>query len=130
MEELADIDRLLQDEGTNKNQNRISKDKVTSLDDKIHQGIDGVYEDPKGGPPKFVISEAKYGTSKLSKLKDGTPQMSDKWIADRLEEAVGSQKAKEIMLEMTMNPDNVQCTLINVDAKGNVVESILKNGKK
>ena len=48
MEELADIDRLLQDEGTNKNQNRISKDKVTSLDDKTHQGIDGGYEDPKG----------------------------------------------------------------------------------
>ncbi len=32
-------------EGTNKKLNRISKDKVTSLDDKIHQGIDGVYED-------------------------------------------------------------------------------------
>lgn len=64
MEELADIDRLLQDEGTNKNQNRISKDKVTSLDDKTHQGIDGGYEDPKGGLPKFVINEAKYGLSK------------------------------------------------------------------
>lgn len=58
MEELADIDRLLQDEGTNENQNRISKDKVTSLEDKTHQGIDGGYEDPKGGLPKFVISEA------------------------------------------------------------------------
>lgn len=47
-----------------------------------------------------------------------------------MEEAVGPQKAKEVMLETTLNPDNVQCTLINVDAKGNVVESIIKNGKK
>lgn len=117
-------------EGPDKNLNRISKDRVTSLDDAIHRGIDGVYEDPTGGPPKFVISEAKYGTSKLSILKDGTPQMSDKWISDRLDDAVGVEKAKEIRFEMMLNPDNVQCTLINVDSKGNVVESILKNGKK
>lgn len=117
-------------EGPDKNLNRISKDRVTSLDDAIHKGIDGVYEDPTGGPPKFVISEAKYGTSKLSILKDGTPQMSDKWISDRLDDAVGVEKAKEIRFEMMLNPDNVQCTLINVDSKGNVVESILKNGKK
>ena len=30
MEELADIDRLLQDEGTNKNQNRISKEELNA----------------------------------------------------------------------------------------------------
>jgi hypothetical protein len=41
---------------------------------------------------------------------------------------MGFPKAKEVMLEMTLNPDNLQCILINVDAKGNVVESILKNG--
>ena len=116
-------------EGTGKNLNRISKDRVTSLDDKIHQGIDGIYEDSTIGPPKFVISEAKYGTSKLSTLKDGTRQMSNKWIVDRLENVVGAQKAKKILLEMTLNPDNVQYTLINVDSKGNVVESFL-NGKK
>ncbi len=56
--------------------------------------------------------------------------MIDKWIVDRLEEAVGSKKAKEILLETTLNPNNVQCTLINIDAKGKVIESILKNGKK
>ncbi|MGO5443537.1 T7SS effector LXG polymorphic toxin [Faecalimonas sp. LCP19S3_D12] len=117
-------------EGTKKNLNRISKDKVTSLDDKIHQGIDGVYEDPTGGPPKFIISEAKYGTAKLTTLKDGTRQMSNVWIYARLENAVGPDKAKEIMLEMTLNPDNVVCTLVNIDSKGNVIESILKDGKK
>ena len=37
-------------------------DRVTSLDDKGHQGIDGVYE--KDG--KFVIADAKFGTATLS----------------------------------------------------------------
>lgn len=39
--------------------------------------------------------------------------MSDKWIVVRLEEAVGAKKAKEIILEMTLNPDNVHTTLRN-----------------
>lgn len=89
-----------------------------------------MYEDPTGGPPKFIISEAKYGTAKLTTLKDGTRQMSNVWIYARLENAVGPDKAKEIMLEMTLNPDNVVCTLVNIDSKGNVIESILKDGKK
>ena len=66
---------------------------------------------------------------KTANKKDGTRQMSNKWIVDRLENVVGAQKAKKILLEMTLNPDNVQYTLINVDSKGNVVESFL-NGKK
>lgn len=72
---------------------------VTVITDAVRR----VYEDPKGGLPKFVISEAKYGTS----------LMSDKWIVVRLEEAVGAKKAKEIILEMTLNPDNVHTTLRN-----------------
>lgn len=62
---------------------RISLDRVTGLDDPIHQGIDGVYYNPEG-TPQYIIAEAKYGTSKLSILKDGTSQMETKWIEDRL----------------------------------------------
>ena len=59
--------------------NRISNNRLTSLDAPPHTGIDGVYHsvDP---PPKYVIAEAKYGSSRLNTLSDGTPQMSDKWI--------------------------------------------------
>lgn len=55
---------------------RISQDMVTGLDDAGHTGIDGVYYNPDGHPPYNIISEAKYGSSRLSKgLADGTDQM-------------------------------------------------------
>lgn len=47
-------------------------DRVVDLNEPIHQGIDGVYYNPDGHPP-YIIGEAKYGTSKLSTLADGTP---------------------------------------------------------
>lgn len=55
---------------------RISLDRVSGLDDLGHHGIDGVYYNPKG-TPKYIIAEAKYGSSQLSTLKDGTRQMSE-----------------------------------------------------
>lgn len=110
---------------------RISKDRITGLDDKIKQGIDGVYEDPTGGPPKFIIGESKYGSSQLSTLTDGTQQMSEEWVKNRLIEAVGIDKANEIFKELLVNPDNVQFTIFRtIDSNGNYIEQILdKNGK-
>ncbi|WP_271782006.1 PAAR-like protein [Aquimarina algiphila] len=73
---------------------------IDSIDQPITKGIDGVYKNP-GPPPKYVIGEAKYDTSKLSqKAKDGA-QMSDEWIegSKRLEKAVGDvDLADEILL--------------------------------
>ena len=85
---------------------RISLDRVTDLNTPTHHGIDGVYYNPDGHPP-YIIGEAKYGSSRLSILADGTPQMSDKWIIDRLENAVGEEIANDIKMEMILNPDNV-----------------------
>ncbi|EEP0531452.1 cytosolic protein [Listeria monocytogenes] len=110
---------------------RISGNPVTSLDDIINKGIDGVYESASP-PPKYIIAEAKYGTSKLNLTDDGL-QMSDAWIkrSERLEKAVGIDKAEDIKMEMFLNPENVQKVLIHVDANGNVLESILDTaGKK
>lgn len=78
---------------------RISLDKVTDLDAPSHKGIDGVYYNPDGHPP-YIIAEAKYGSSKLGKTRDGI-QMSDSWIngSNRLENAVGKDMADEILLE-------------------------------
>ena len=58
---------------------------VESLDDKIHHGIDGVYKnkDPNGDP-KFIIAEAKYGSSQLGNTKKSGPQMGDKWIKNNI----------------------------------------------
>ena len=108
---------------------RLSKDRVTSLDDKIAKGIDGVYE--KTGPPhKFVIGEAKYGSSQLGKTKDAK-QMDENWIKSRLDKAVGTKQADLIREEQYLNPENVQSKLIRINDKGKIIESILdKNGKK
>ena len=65
--------------------------RITSLDDKGHQGIDGVYQ--KGD--QFVVSDAKYDQAQQKDTLDGR-QMSDTWIDRRLDESVGKEKAEEI----------------------------------
>ncbi|MCM1006349.1 MAG: polymorphic toxin-type HINT domain-containing protein [Ruminococcus flavefaciens] len=77
---------------------RVSLDSIESLDDPIHHGIDGVYHKADGEPP-YVVAEAKYGSSQLSNTKSSGKQMSERWITDRLESAVGKDLADEILLE-------------------------------
>lgn len=106
---------------------RISLDRVTDLNEPNHQGIDGVYYNPDGHPP-YVIGEAKYGSSRLSTLADGTPQMSREWIeggkgTPRLELDVGKNVADDILLE------GYESILVNVDKEGNIITHLLdENG--
>lgn len=77
---------------------RISGSRVESLDASTHQGIDGVYYNPDGNLP-YIVAEAKYGTSRLGKAADGS-QMSQVWIENRLEKAVGGKDlADDILFE-------------------------------
>lgn len=77
----------------------IHSPRVTSLDSTGHQGIDGVYERTEpDGTKKYVIVDAKYDQSTLATNVDGTKQMSDKWIDDRLDVSVGKEKADEIRM--------------------------------
>lgn len=108
---------------------RISLDRVADLDSSTHQGIDGVYYNPDGHP-QYIIGEAKYGTARLSTLADGTQQMSDKWIIDRLESAVGEDMAKKIQMEMIINPDNVGSSLFHVSQDGSIGITELVDGVK
>ena len=63
---------------------------VESLDDKIHHGIDGVYKNNNpNGQPKYVVAEAKYGSSQLGNTKKSGRQMSDAWISKNLDKVVG-----------------------------------------
>jgi hypothetical protein len=107
---------------------RISKDSITSLDDKGHQGIDGVYENPTGNP-RFSILDSKYGSSQLTETKDGM-QMSDEWIDKRLDEAVGKDKADEIRAESIENPDNVDKAVAHIDSEGKVEYANVDNPKE
>lgn len=72
--------------------------RVTDLEHKSGQGIDGVYEKTNpDGTQFYVIADAKVNYARLSKgLADGTDQMSDVWIDKRLDNAVGKEKADEI----------------------------------
>lgn len=120
--EIASHDNLLnnktlKDKGYNLK--RLGEDAPTGLDDKIRKGIDGIYENTTP-PPKYVINESKYGSSKLNpKTADG-PQMSDDWVngSQRLEEQVGRQKAGEIM--KALENGEVDKVLSKVDANGKV----------
>lgn len=104
---------------------RISLDRVTSLEDKIVQGIDGVYENASS-QPKYIIGEAKYGSAQLSNTKTGK-QTSDEWIdsRNRLEKAVGREKADEIRMELLLNPDNIESILIKIGEDGNVSQLLI-----
>ncbi|MFC0326068.1 hypothetical protein ACFFH6_10200, partial [Halomonas organivorans] len=52
-------------------------------------GIDGLYRNPPHRrPPDFVVTEAKFGRGRLGKLADGTKQMDNFWVEERLADAV------------------------------------------
>lgn len=73
------------------------------------------------GTNEYIVGEAKYNTSKLSTLKDGTKQMSKKWIGGkRLEEAVGTEKANLI-------GNNYERNLYNIKKNGSLNFKVLNN---
>ncbi|MEZ4911814.1 MAG: hypothetical protein R2774_13250 [Saprospiraceae bacterium] len=73
----------------------ISNRVVQTLDDPLEKGIDGVFE--KGG--KYFVVEYKYNTSQLNgKTADGI-QMSDDWVENRLEAAVGSSALSKTIIK-------------------------------
>ncbi|EJG3315564.1 hypothetical protein M9112_001794, partial [Campylobacter jejuni] len=108
---------------------RISLNKVQGLDDKIHHGIDGIYYNPNKNP-KYIIAEAKFGTSKLDRK---TKQMSDEWITEKSRNRLGivdEKHRKEIKELLKKNSNEVRKDLFHVDKKGNVsIKELDKNAK-
>ena len=105
-------------------------DRVTSLDDPGHHGIDGVYEKQnEDGSKEYIIADAKYDSSKLGTTTDGK-QLSDTWIYARLDDAVGKEKADEIRDAYEDNPDSVQRVVYHYaptkDAEGNTYSDIFE----
>ena len=88
---------------------QIHEPRVTDLAHKSGQGIDGVYEKINpDGTKSYIIADAKVNSSELNKgLADGTDQMSDEWIENRLDKAVGKEKADEIRDAYEDNPESV-----------------------
>jgi hypothetical protein len=70
--------------------------RITDIDAATERGLDHVFSKP--GPPKItLVVDSKFGSAKLSTLADGTRQMSERWIENRLRLSVGRERADEII---------------------------------
>lgn len=100
----------------------VGREAPSGLDDKIVKGIDGLYENTNADSNiKYVIDEAKFGSSKLGKTKDGL-QMSDDWISgsDRILKAVDGDKKLAEKIEEALESGQVESVLSKIDSEGNV----------
>lgn len=105
-----------------------TKETPLTINDSGHQGIDGIYKN-NTPPPSYIIDEAKYNTSQLGTLEDGTRQMSDDWINsnDRLQTACGKEADK---IKEAMKNGDVEKILTRVDTNGNVTISSIDSAGK
>ncbi|WP_369900854.1 T7SS effector LXG polymorphic toxin [Bacillus manliponensis] len=104
----------------------VGKAAPSSIDDKIVKGIDGLYENTNAESKiKYVIDEAKFGSSQLGKTKDGT-QMSNDWLTgtktekSRILKAVDGDEKLARKITGALKKDQVERVLSKVDSSGNV----------
>jgi hypothetical protein len=88
------------------------------LDSPIKQGIDGIYENKKP-PPKYVIDEAKFGSSQLGHTKDGR-QMSDKWVRNRIDKQFSNDPKKAKEIKDGLKNEDTEKVVSKIDENGNV----------
>ena len=105
---------------------RINNERVTSLDDPTHHGIDHVFKNHTP-PPDYVIVDSKVlradsavnvnKAPSLNKTKSGR-QLSDKWINKNIENAVDSKIAKQIKRDIKFNLGKTLRIAAKVDKNG------------
>ena len=88
---------------------RVSSSTVTSLDDPIHHGIDGVYKNKTTG--EFIVAEAKYNSGRLNTK---TGQMGEKWISKNINDAVNESTVKALQNQ------GYTSNLYNIKADGSI----------
>ncbi|KOS60614.1 hypothetical protein AN161_22395 [Lysinibacillus sp. FJAT-14222] len=99
----------------------------SSVNDKIVKGIDGLYQNKNADSNiKYVIDEAKFGSSQLSKTPKDGPQMSDDWLKgtktkkDRILKAVDGDKELAQKITDALDEGKVERVLSTVDSSGKV----------
>jgi hypothetical protein len=87
-------------------------------------GLDGVWKHGNP-PPDYIITEAKYDTSRLGTTLDGK-QMSNGWIlgSSRLSKAVGDDEADKIIRAMKRR-GGIEKRLHKITPAGLLIETIL-----
>nr|WP_238535182.1 hypothetical protein [Fictibacillus macauensis] len=105
---------------------QIGRKPPKTLDDKIVKGIDGLYENVNPNSKiKYIIDEAKFGSARLGKTKDGK-QMSDGWLLgektnfNRILDYVNGDKKLAKKITKALEDNQVERILSKVDAHGNV----------
>ncbi|GAB6421429.1 hypothetical protein bcgnr5372_23300 [Bacillus luti] len=104
----------------------VGRSAPSGINDKIVKGIDGLYENINAESKiKYVIDEAKFGSSQLGKIKDGR-QMSDDWLTgvktekSRILKAVDGDKRLADKITKALERDRVERVLSKVDSSGKV----------
>ena len=108
---------------------RINNERVTSLDDPTHHGIDHVFKNHTP-PPDYVIVDSKVlradsavnvnKAPSLNKTKNSGRQLSDKWINKNIESVVDDKIAKQIKQDIKFNTENTLRIAAKVDKNGNI----------
>ena len=106
---------------------RVSNFRVTSLKDKGHHGIDGIYKN-MNPPPDFIIVESKYlGAEEavnesfaptMSKVKNGR-QMDSEWIKKNLLDSIADEQLLE-EIRISIRRKRVDSVAAKIDKKGNI----------
>lgn len=120
---------------------RVSNFRVTSLKDKGHHGIDGIYRN-MNPPPDFIIVDSKYlGTEKalneafaptMSRVKGGR-QMDSDWIDKNLKKLISDdlydevfdaidRKTVDFVASKVTNDGNI--TYYRLDSSGKVIRDL------
>ncbi len=99
----------------------------TSINDKIVHGIDGLYENMNPNSTiKYVIDEAKFGSSQLTKKAIDGPQMSDGWLTggesgkSRILKAVNENLILTTKITTALEKGQVERVLSRIDQNGNI----------
>lgn len=88
-------------------------------------GIDSIYRNPTP-PPDYIVAEVKYGTAGLKKgLADGTNQMDQLWIFNRLETKVDDFAELEKIMDAMDKPNGVGRWLIRVKEDGGMQAKLI-----
>jgi len=105
----------------------IGRGAPSNVNDKIVKGIDGLYQNENADSNiKYVIDEAKFGSSQLSKTPKDGPQMSDDWLKgtktknDRILKAVEGDEKLAKKIKKALDDGEVERVLSKVDSSGNV----------
>lgn len=114
----------------------VGREAPQNPDDKIVKGIDGLYENMNPDSNiKYVIDEAKFGSSKLGNTKDGM-QMSNDWLTgkntnkSRILKAVDNDRELAGSIAKALKNNQIERVLSKVDSTGKVRTYRLdENGK-